>query len=124
MSRATSKQICRLTVNACGWVVLDTQVNVLIDAKPKVACVTEVASEQLILLYLQSTLLNVEVKCSAAASVIASCHARCVKYNCHVEFFTVSVLYWRMQRTLYVELCGKKRAVCKSCDPVAYSANN
>ena len=59
----------RLTINACGWVVLDTQVNVLIDAKSKVACVTEVASEQLILLYLQSTLLKNTLKRLAAASV-------------------------------------------------------
>ena len=56
--RATSNQIGRLTINACGWVILDTQVNVLIDAKPKVACVTEVASEQLVLLYLQAALLQ------------------------------------------------------------------
>ena len=69
----------RLTINACGWVVLNTQVNVLIDAKPKVACVTEVASEQLILLYLQSTLLKNTLKRLAAASVVATCHASCVK---------------------------------------------
>lgn len=50
---------CRaLTVNACGWVVLDAQVNVLIDTETKVSCVTEVLSEQLILLDLQSTLLQ------------------------------------------------------------------
>lgn len=48
----------RLTVNACGGVVLDTQVNVLIDTKTKVACVTEVAPEQLILLHLQTALLK------------------------------------------------------------------
>ena len=47
-----------LTVNACGWVVLDAQVNVLIDTETKVSCVTEVLSEQLVLLDLQSTLLQ------------------------------------------------------------------
>ena len=47
-----------LTVNACRWVILDTQINVLIDAKSKVSCVTEVSSEQLILLDLEPTLLQ------------------------------------------------------------------
>ncbi len=47
-----------LTVNACRGVILDTQINVLIDAKPKVARLREVASQQLILLHLQSSLLQ------------------------------------------------------------------
>ena len=42
----------KLTVNACGWVILDTQVNVLVDTKAKVAGITEVAPQQLILLHL------------------------------------------------------------------------
>ena len=46
-----------LTIDSCGWVVLDTQVNVLIDAKSKIACLAEVLPEKLILLYLQSALL-------------------------------------------------------------------
>ena len=62
-----------LTVNACGWVVLDTQINVLIDAKSKVSCVTEVPSEQLILLDLQPTLLQEESHILRAVSVMLVC---------------------------------------------------
>lgn len=46
-----------LTINASRWVVLDAQINVLIDTKSKVACVTEVAPEELILLNLETTFL-------------------------------------------------------------------
>lgn len=62
-----------LTINACGWVVLDTQINVLIDAKSKVPCVTEVPSEQLILLDLQPTLLQEESHILRAVSVMIVC---------------------------------------------------
>lgn len=62
-----------LTVNACGWVVLDTQINVLIDAKSKVSCITEVPSEQLILLDLQPTLLQEDSHILKAVSVMIVC---------------------------------------------------
>ena len=42
--------------NADTGVVLDAQVNVLCDAKPKVARVGEVASSQFVLLYLEASL--------------------------------------------------------------------
>merc|ERR1719341_3140020 len=43
-------------VNANAWVILDSQVNVLLDAEAKVAVVGEVLLSQLILLHLESSL--------------------------------------------------------------------
>ncbi len=61
----------------------------LIDAKPKVACVTEVASEQLVLLYLQATFLQNVSKRSAVARVVMVCKASSVKFDSHVEVFHI-----------------------------------
>ena len=40
-------------IDADGWVVLDAQVNVLLDAEPKVAILTEVVAAKLVLANLQ-----------------------------------------------------------------------
>lgn len=64
-----AQQTCGLcsgpTIDSCGWVVFDTQVNVFIDTKAKVASLAEVPPEELILLHFQTALLQ---PCSSALS--------------------------------------------------------